>query len=247
MKKLSLYVLLFFLSIIVVVACSKSKVDKETEDEGTTETAHLEKDSEKMTDAGYKRYRIESGIVEYSLSGMQEGTKTIYFDEWGWREAEYLKAGMTVGGMTIEENKLSLLDGEWQYVIDLNKRTGTKIQNPFLKQMADGADTKDLTEMGEKMLESMGGKMIGSEVIAGKKCDIWEIKNLNTKSWIWNGVTLKTQMKMSGMEQTIVATRVEEGVSIDDKYLTIPSDVKLEEGKSMQDINKMLEDMKKRQ
>lgn len=225
MNRLSLCVLLLLL--FIASACSKSN--------GTSSESTK---SEGMKEAGFKRYQIESGIVEYSMSGAQKGTETVYFDKWGMREAKYTKSELAVAGITRKSNTLSLIDGDWIYVIDLDKRTGTKTQNPLLKQIADRGGTKDLAEFGEKMMRDMGGEKTGSEEIAGKMCDIWEVKKLGSKSWVWNSVTLKVQVNMGGMEMNSTAAKFEEGASIPADRFAIPSDVKITEGA---DLKRMLE------
>jgi len=83
-----------------------------------------------------------------------------------------------------------------QYMVNLDDNTATKMENPMLK----GFEGQDLTEMGEKMLKQMGGKKIGSEKFLGRPTEIWEIKQMGTKSWIWKGVPLKSELNMMGMK-----------------------------------------------
>lgn len=194
-----------------------------------------------QTATGIKRYQIRSSVVEYTLSGAQKGTETIYFDNWGMREAKYTKAELSVAGFSQKQNTLTLLDGGYTYNIDLDKRTGTKMETPLLKELA--AQSKDLTETGEKMMKSMGGEKIGTEVILGKTCDVWEIKNMRSKVWVWKGVTLKTQVTMPNMEMTIMATKIDEGASIAPDKFAIPTDVKISEA---EDMKKMLEGLRTR-
>ena len=44
-------------------------------------------DKTKGTDV--KKYNIKSGIIEYEMKGVQTGTQTLYFDDWGKKEATY--------------------------------------------------------------------------------------------------------------------------------------------------------------
>jgi len=191
--------------------------------------------------AGVKRYQIKSGVVEYTLSGTRKGTETIYFENWGMREAKYTKAELSVAGFSQKQNTLTLLDGNYTYNVDLDKRTGTKMETPLLKELS--ASNKDLTETGEKMMKSMGGVKIGTEVVLGKTCDLWEIKNMKSKTWVWKGVPLKTHVSMPSMEMTIMATKLDEGASITADKFAIPADVKITEGV---DMKKMLEGLKTR-
>ena len=60
------------------------------------------------------------------------------------------------------------------------------------------------------MMKQMGGKKIGSEKFLGRQADIWEIKQMGTKSWVWKGVPLKSELNMMGMKISIVATKISE-------------------------------------
>jgi len=189
--------------------------------------------------AGVKRYQIKSGIVEYTLSGTRTGTETIYFDNWGMREAKYTKSEMSMMGVTQKQNTLVIIDGETTYSIDLDTKTGTKMETPMLKELA--ANNKDLTDAGEKMMKSMGGAKIGTEVVLGKTCDVWEIKTMQSKTWVWKNVPLKTQVNMANMQMTMIATKFEEGASIPADKFKVSSDVTITEGV---DMKKMLEGLK---
>jgi hypothetical protein len=168
-----------------------------------------------------KRYNLKQACIEYTVSGaMQNGTEVLYFDNWGAREAKYTKTTLKMAGMSQETNTVTFLEGAWTYTVDLDRQTGTKTENPFLKDI-EGDDPQ---EMGKEMMVKMGGKIIGTEKILGKRCDIWEIKNMGVKTWVWNWVTLKTETNMMGMEMTNVATKIND--SFDKKMLQRPTNIK---------------------
>jgi len=189
-----------------------------------------------------RRYKIRSGIVEYKMSGMQTGTETIYFDRWGMREAKYTQTEIKVANMSVKQNQLTLLDGEWTYTVDLDKKTGTKMPTPLWKELTAAAkrEGKDATAIGEEMLTRMGGRKIGTEAMLGKSCDVWEIKSMNAKSWIWQGVTLKTEVKMMGKMMTTEAVRLQDNVNVPEEKLTLPKNVKINEGANPLDVLKNL-------
>ena len=140
---------------------------------------------------------------------------------------------------------MSVMDGDWIYNIDLANRTGTKIQNTLLPQFVAAARRKDqnMTQLGEEMLTNMGGEKVGTEEVAGKSCDVWETKNLGSRSWVWRGVTLKTQIAMGGMQITTTARRFEENATILADKFAVPSDVKITEG---QDVKRVLEGIREK-
>lgn len=194
------------------------------------------RDSEELLKAGYKRYGIESGMIEYTMSGTQTGTETIYFDRWGLREAKYTQSDKNMMGMNEKTETLIFFDGAWMYTIDLIRKTGTKMENPLLNDLSDESPNKDLAKLGEEMLSGMGGIQVGSENILGKTCEVWEAEEISFKSWVWKGIALKTQVNMMGMGSNVIATRIEEGVKIPEEKFTIPRDVEISEGMGMNTI-----------
>lgn len=179
----------------------------------------------------YKRYNVQSCIVEYSLGGSQKGSETLYFDRWGMREARYSNKELSMMGVQQKTNTLLITDYDWMYNIDLDKKTGTKTKNGIFQSLLKNAKNNDLIEAGMKMMKDMGGEKIGTETIAGKMCDIWEIKKLGSKTWIWNAVPLKVTAKFAGVEITSVATKVHEGATIPESKFQVPAGVKIKEGK----------------
>lgn len=192
-----------------------------------------------------KRYLVESGIVEYEMSGMQKGTETVYFDRWGWREAKYTNSEISIAGISRRESKLSLMDGEWLYTIDLERRTGTKTNNTLLPRFIEAAKRKDqsMTELGEEMMRNMGGEKMGTEQIAGKPCEIWVVRKMGSRTCVWNGVTLRTEVTMAGMQMTSTARRFEDNAGIPGDKFAIPGDVKIAQGP---DVKQVLEGIKEK-
>jgi hypothetical protein len=219
MKIYKTYFILFLFAISA--ACGSNEENKSAPE--TTQTP--ESNSPK-----FKRYNIEKGIVEYELSGSRTGKEILYFDNWGMREATFTNAEISISGFSIKENKITILDGEWTYNIDLDKKTGSKIKTPLLEELIKAAGDKDLGEFGEEMLKKMGGKKIGKDEVLGKTCDIWEIQNLNTRSWVWNWITLKTEAKLMGVSVIITATKISPNVSVPEEKFKIPAGITITEG-----------------
>lgn len=191
----------------------------------------------------YKRYGVQSCIVEYSLGGSQSGTETLYFDRYGMREARYANKELSVLNVKQKQNTLVLTDFDWTINIDLDKKTGTKTKNTVFQEMVKNAKDDDVIEMGMKMLKDMGGVKVGTEKVAGKTCDVWEVKKLGSKTWLWNAIPLKTVAKFAGVEIQSVATKVQEGASIPESKFQVPAKITLTEG---MDVGTMLKNRKKK-
>jgi hypothetical protein len=178
----------------------------------------------------YYRYGVESGIIEYSLTGTQEGKETIYFKDWGMIEAKYTDTKITFQDSSENINSLTIINNDSVFFIDLNKKTGIKLENKMLKEMADSLSTKDLGLVGESMIkDQMKGRKTGTEKILGKKCDVWETTMPKGKTWIWKNITLKLTFNMMGMKAENTATKIKTGVEIPPEKFIAPPGIKLEE------------------
>lgn len=190
-----------------------------------------------QTASKLKRYNQKSGTIEYQITGnMMTGTEILHFDNFGAREAKYTNTEVKVAGFSQKTNTVAYLEGSTLYTVDLNTNTGTKMENKIMKNL----EGKDLQDASKQMLKDMGGKQIGNETFLGKNCEVWEIKSLGSKTWIWNGVPLKTEVNMMGQQITYTATKISE--TVDPKKLQRPTNINYTEG---MDPMKMLEQMKK--
>ncbi|MCA9731323.1 hypothetical protein KC799_04290 [candidate division KSB1 bacterium] len=176
-----------------------------------------------------KRYKVKSGIIEYKVTGMQKGTETLYFDNWGMLEAKYTQTELSIMGMKQQTNTMTLLDGEWTYTVDFKSNTGTKMKTPLFEELSKNAENQDLTDVGKKMMQDMGGKKTGMEEVAGKMCEVWEIQSMQAKTWVWNGVTLKNMVDMGGINMSSVATSAQFNVPVPKEKLSMPEGITFRE------------------
>lgn len=188
-----------------------------------------ENSNNKPTSEFQKRYGIKSGVIEYIITGSQEGTKTLYFDHWGMKQAEYTRSVLSVSGFTKPLNLVNIIDGEFQYMINIDQNSGTKTRNPILNSIEDLKDQKGFNEFGEQMLLNDGFNKVGSEEFLGKDCDIYERKSTGTKAWVWEWLTLKSETQSRGININVTATRINEGGSVAASKFKIPEKVVLNE------------------
>lgn len=176
-----------------------------------------------------KRYGIKSAIVEYTITGSQSGNKTLYFDNWGMRQAEYTNSVLEIGNFSKSINILNIVKDDANYIIDLERKTGTKTKNPVKKLVAELQNQKSFGEFGEQILLKAGAMKIGQEEFLDKDCDIYEIKNTGTKMWIWKWIPLKTITKLGGVEINSVAKKIEVNVNVPEEKFTPPDNVTITE------------------
>ncbi|MBK7631780.1 MAG: hypothetical protein IPJ23_13960 [Ignavibacteriales bacterium] len=211
---------LFLLPIIILFALTFASCGDNSKDSSDNSQTKSSSDFQ-------KRYGIKSGVIEYIITGSQEGTKTLYFDDWGMRQAEYTRSVLSVGGFTKSLNLVNIIDGEYQYMINIDQNSGTKTRNPILKSIEDLKNQKGFNEFGEQMLLSDGYNKVGSDEFLGKNCDIYEMKNIGTKIWVWKWLTLKSETQSGGINRTVAATRINEDGSVPASKFKIPEKVVL--------------------
>jgi hypothetical protein len=176
--------------------------------------------------ADTKRYQVKSGIVEYQISGggnimginsETKGESKLIFKDWGNLELHDEKSSTTTLGHTETNHNITKIDHAKFYSVDFEKRVIIEHSPELLKQMSD----KDMTKMGKEMMESMGGKKIGNEKLLGYNCEIWEM--MDTKTWIYKGIPLKSEANIMGMKHLQVATKAKFNISISNKEFKLPN------------------------
>ncbi len=174
-----------------------------------------------------KFYEIEEGRIDYAMTGVNTGTESMEWNNWGRKTARRTKGTMSMMGITQSLDQLMFTDGRWVYNVNQTDNTATKMENPMFKDMAHRKDL-DMMKVGADFMKAMEGKIVGTETIIGKKCDMWEMKQMMTKTCIWRGIPLKTISGMPGMEVTQTAVHLNLG-SVPDKRVSLPASVKVVE------------------
>ncbi len=212
-----------FLMLLILVfqpACSND--ENKTPETITTKKSKKEK---KIFITDQKIYGIKSGIIEYEITGSQTGTKKLYFDDWGRKQAEFTNSTIKVGKYTKHSNLLKITKGDWQYIINLEDKTGLKRENPVIEKIIELKNQTNYGEFGEQLLLISGGFESGGDIVADKKCKIFEFKKQNSKSWIWNWLMLKSETKRGKINITVVAKSIEENVFIADTVFSPPLNI----------------------
>ena len=183
-----------------------------------------------------KRYHVKSGIVKYKtringkvMGSTIEGTGTqeLYFKNWGNTELkksdEKKITHINIFGQKkteVENTKtIDKLDNGKSYTVDEKNKVIYVRQDPAMNMMKN-MKQEDVSDAGESMLKSLGGKKIGTGKVLGYTCDVWQIPG--GKQWIYKGVPLKLEMTLMGITTTNEATEAKFNVSVPDKYFDLP-------------------------
>lgn len=165
------------------------------------------------------RYAVKSGHVTYELTGSTKGTKTVYWDDYGDKSYEEIKAISVVKlfGMTQKEeiHSINIMVGDRFWNANLIDNTGQKGKLDYQDEMQELAG--EMTEAEAKQLEkqimdALGGEKLGKETILNRQCDVIQI--MGSKAWVYKGVLLKSQAKVMGIEVNELATLFKENIAV---------------------------------
>lgn len=174
----------------------------------------------------FKRYQFKSGKVVYKMSGIQTGTETLYFDDYGRKEVHFNKSVIDMMGVKQKSNTQTIMEGKYIYTIDLEKNTGQKMENPLYEMFSD---EDDLQKVGEDIMKKMGGKKVGTETLNGKECEIWEVQKMGGKIWVWNSLAIRTVVNMMGMNITQEAESIDTEINVSPDLFKIPKGIEIKD------------------
>jgi hypothetical protein len=196
-----------------------------------------------------KRYEIKSGIVHYepqNLMGMGTTTGTLYFDDFGRKEAVETVTESSVMGIKTHEHTMRITDGYTSISYEIKKTVNGKDET---SKVATKSDIRELREMAQMMAGSLDVNELkknmdyreeGTETIAGvtgKKYSVAmnkEKSNARVYGVMYKNIVLKSEM---GSISTKAAS-IEENVAIPASKFAIPA------GYTVQEVN-MTEEMEK--
>ncbi|CAA6815788.1 MAG: Unknown protein [uncultured Sulfurovum sp.] len=219
-------VLLSTLSILYA-GCGESQEISETS-VGKSEI-HLQKSKQEPF---IKKYALKSGEIDYEIIGSMDmmgstskttGTKKLIFSEYGSHELTELKKieeqNMMGEKRTLKTHTLDYMKEASLYKVDFNKKNIQRMQVPALAMMM-GTGEENMLEKGQKMLESMGGKKLGTDKVLGYECEIWSL--MGSKQCLYKGIPLKVETDIMGVTNLEVATKIEFDKSIDKTVYKLP-------------------------
>jgi len=178
---------------------------------------------------------FKEATIEYSLSGMQEGTESLYIKNSGKETAKYHSSVMSMMGMKQETKTAEFVDPEWIYTYDLVEGTGVKAANPqkYMIEEYNKLSKKEKEQVLKNSEKMSAGPMLGgisvdveknAETILGYPCDRVNVMGATVYSIHETGLPLKTESNMMGMKMLAEATKVDEG-SAPGKYFEHPEGI----------------------
>ena len=172
----------------------------------------------------FKYYNLRACKITYEFfDGLNQGEKTVIFDDSGFYEKEIVVAHMVSNSIMKDSilarfskkdvNALAIKTPQSIYSIDLDTRTGT-IQD------------RRSPPFGDEFFSS-SKKMIGRDTILSRPCEIAQYENA-MKVWYWKNIALKKQMVVDGIIIQECAASIDELYSIKKDEFAVPKGVVLQ-------------------
>ena len=177
---------------------------------------------------------FESATINYDVTGLTSGSKTIFVKNYGRTTAEYKETAIKILGMKQEQKEFILTTPEWKYTADLVANTGTKNVNPtkFLTEefnKLSGGDQKKVIENAENqgitMIEGVNGTVEKNAAeVLGYSCD--KATMMGTVVYTIHGteLPLKVESNTMGMKFNEIATGIKKG-RVDASKFELPANI----------------------
>lgn len=168
----------------------------------------------------YHRYPFISGVVEYQLNGSTTGKQITYWDEYGNKEATFISSETKLFGRISKTTKSIVTHGDVVFEWTDDDNNIYKTDNPFFAFCNEGnLYNLSALELSEKYMQLQGFIKIGEEDILGKNCIVY---NGLGKYWIWNGLLLKTEVKVLKQTDIAIATKIRTNIAVSPSIFNLP-------------------------
>lgn len=181
---------------------SDSDTETPSDSGKTTETT---KDTTKEPSAKpgeqIKKYDVKEGHIKYKLTGFREGTKDVYFVDYGRKELVETHVETKMGGMELPPEDSIVLNADWKVrSYDLNTKEGTIMDLP--EELAGITE-----EQAEQMKQALGEDTDETKTIAGKTCTIF--RSFGGDICFWEKIPLSSVVGQEGSPSFFTEEAVE--------------------------------------
>jgi hypothetical protein len=156
---------------------------------------------------------VEKGTVIHKLSGLQEGTVTEYWKDFGRDRVEITESRVKMLGVAVDTHQKSIMEGDLVTTIDLDRHTVTRSHNPLYQAVVTKLQTKNGAPSGQDLYRSMGGHETGETArYANETCHMWVIEEAGSRICVTDdGIVLMSETKLDGKPVTRTAVEVRRG------------------------------------
>lgn len=170
-----------------------------------------------------KLFPFKSAIVEYKYEGSFSGTRILYIDDWGYKQAEYIRKQENFGNNSDKQFQNIILFGDKAYTADLQENTiavGRNLNYEYYRLNKN----RNCTEVSDAMLQSAyGSSSSGTKPFLGRECKVWKANKSTQLNW--NGVMLYSEVNFISMVVE-KAVKFETNIDIPAEKFELPAGLK---------------------
>jgi len=178
----------------------------------------------------FKRYAFKSGMILYDINttGIAPGLTThtvgvarLVFDDWGAKELREDDATEIQSGDFNEEiarHSMNRMDYGTVYTVDFDENITYQTRDRNIDIAI--AQRLDLSDESLEILKEINASKIGSEEIAGYRCDLWKTKDQTI--CLYRGIPLKITIKAPGFTSIRTAQLILLDKPIPDNEFALP-------------------------
>ena len=156
-------------------------------------------------------FGIKSGIVEMTTDFMGDQKQTLYFDDYGRKQALHTTTTVTMFGMTSTSTSIRIdADGK-STEIDVEKKTATR-----RSAAAPVSSLPDAAQLTEKMKKDYKFEALPDREILGRKCQGFGVvmMGMPIKGWTWKGLPMLTMTRVGNGMVTVKVVSLQEDVPV---------------------------------
>lgn len=179
-----------------------------------------------------KKYAIESAEIEYQITGSMNmmgstskttGTKKLTFSEYGSHELTEVnkveEQNIMNNPKTLKTHTLDYIKEATLYKVDFKNKKIQRTQVPALGMMM-GTGDEEMHTKGQKMMEKMGARPLGTDKVLGYECEVWSL--MGTKQCLYQGIPLKVEANIMGVKSLEIASKIQFDLKVDKTAYKLP-------------------------
>jgi len=151
-----------------------------------------------------KIFPFKSAVIEYKYEAGLGGTCVKYIDDYGYKQADYIRKEINIGDEVEQKYETIILIGKRAYTADYQDSTIAIGANSTYSYYLNNENISS-ADINNALVRAEGFELVGTKEYLGKECNYW--KTEKAKKLTWKGVDLKTTM-------TFMMMMVEKATSI---------------------------------
>jgi hypothetical protein len=169
-----------------------------------------------------KIFPFKSAIIEYKYEAGLGGTHIKYIDDFGYKQADYIRKEIKIGDEVETKYETIILIGKRAYTADYQDSTIAIGANSTYSYYLNNENISS-ADINDALVRAEGFELVGTKEYLGKECKFWKAKK--AKKLTWKGVELKLTISFM-MMMVEKATSIKTDIDIPKGKFDLPDNLK---------------------